>query len=115
ARPFSDLIRGPEPALSLARRLLADAWLVDALDDVPDDFAGVAVPAAGRAWLGATRELQQAAEGGAERVLAMRNQRDALIAQADTHVQAEHEASRGVEAATSAVSAADSSRDEAER
>ncbi|WP_445151017.1 chromosome segregation SMC family protein [Baekduia sp. Peel2402] len=115
ARPFTDLVRGPEPALSLARRLLADAWLVESLDDVPDSFTGVAVTAAGRAWLGATRELQQAAEGGAERVLAMRNQRDALIAQAETHVQAEHEAGKGVEAATSAVTASDASRDEAER
>ncbi len=114
ARPFSDLIRGPEPALSLALRLLADAWLVDALDDVPDSFTGVAVTTAGRAWLGATRELQQAAEGGAERVLAMRNQRDALIAQAETHVQAEHEAGKGVESASQAVAAADASRDEAE-
>ncbi|HEX5924040.1 MAG TPA: AAA family ATPase [Baekduia sp.] len=115
ARPFVDLIRGPEPALSLARRLLADAWLVDALDDVPDSFMGVAVTPAGRAWLGATRELQQAAEGGAERVLAMRNQRDALIAQSEQHVQAEHEAGKGVEAASQAVAAADASRDEAER
>ncbi|HWH92612.1 MAG TPA: AAA family ATPase [Baekduia sp.] len=115
ARPFVDLVRGPEPALSLARRLLADAWLVDALDDVPDTFTGVAVTAAGRAWLGATRELQQAAGGGAERVLAMRNQRDALIAESEKHVQAEHEAGKGVEAATAAVSAADASRDEAER
>jgi chromosome segregation protein len=115
ARPFTDLVRGPEPALSLARRLLADAWLVDALDDVPDSFTGVAVTPAGRAWLGATRELQQAAEGGAERVLAMRNQRDALIAQSEKHVQAEHEAGKGVESASQAVSAADASRDEAER
>jgi chromosome segregation protein len=115
ARPFVDLIRGPEPALSLARRLLVDAWLVDALDDVSDSFTGVAVTPAGRAWLGATRELQQAAEGGAERVLAMRNQRDALIAQAEVHVQAEHEAGKGVEAASQAVAASDASRDEAER
>jgi chromosome segregation protein len=115
ARLFVNLIRGPEPALSLARRLLVDAWLVDALDDVPDAFTGVAVTPAGRAWLGATRELQQAAEGGAERVLAMRNQRDALIAQAELHVQAEHEAGKGVEAASQAVAAADASRDEAER
>ena len=105
--PFTDLIRGPEPALSLARRLLADAWLVEQLDDVPDSFTGVAVTPAGRAWLGATRELQQAAEGGAERVLAMRNQRDALIAQSELHVQAEHEAGKGVEAASQAVAAAD--------
>ncbi|HEY6761984.1 MAG TPA: AAA family ATPase, partial [Baekduia sp.] len=115
ARPFVDLVRGPEPALSLARRLLADAWLVESLDAVPDSFTGVAVTKAGRAWLGATRELQQAAEGGAERVLAMRNQRDALIAESEKHVQAEHEASKGVEAATHAVSAADASRDVAER
>jgi chromosome segregation protein len=115
ARPFTDLIRGPEPALSLARRLLANAWLVETLDDVPDSFTGVAVTPAGRAWLGATRELQQAAEGGAERVLAMRNQRDALIAQAEQHVQAEHEAGKGVESASQAVAAADASRDEAER
>jgi chromosome segregation protein len=115
ARPFTDLIGGPEPALSLARRLLANAWLVDTLDGVPDDFPGVAVTPAGRAWLGATRELQQAAEGGAERVLAMRNQRDALIAQSELHVRAEHEAGKGVESASQAVAAADSSRDEAER
>jgi chromosome segregation protein len=115
ARPFSELIRGPEPALALARRLLADAWLVASLDAVPETFRGVAVTRAGRAWLGATRELQQAAEGGAERVLAMRNQRDALIAESEKHVQAEHEAGRGVEAATQAVAAADRSRDEAER
>jgi chromosome segregation protein len=115
ARPFTELIRGPEPALALARRLLADAWLVESLDAVPDSFRGVAVTKAGRAWLGATRELQQAAEGGAERVLAMRNQRDALIAESEKHVQAEHEAGKGVEAATHAVTAADASRDEAER
>ncbi|HEU4976865.1 MAG TPA: AAA family ATPase [Baekduia sp.] len=115
ARAFVDLVRGPEPALSLARRLLADAWLVGSLDDVADDFPGVAVTAAGRAWIGSTRELQQAAEGGAERVLAMRNQRDALVADSEQCVQAEHEAQKGVEAARQAVAAADASRDEAER
>jgi chromosome segregation protein len=115
ARRFADLVRGPEPALMLARRLLADAWLVESLDDVADDFPGVAVTKAGRAWLGATRELQQTAEGGAERVLAMRNQRDALLAGSEKCVQAEHEAQKGVEAARQAVGAADASRDEAER
>jgi chromosome segregation protein len=45
----------------------------------------------------------------------MRNQRDALIAQSELHVQAEHEAGKGVEAASQAVAAADASRDEAER
>ncbi len=112
---LAELVRGPEPSLSLARRLLADTWLVDDLTTVADGFAGVAVTRAGRAWLGATRELLQTAEGGAERVLAVRNQRDALIADSEKHVQAEQEALRGVEAATQAVAAADASRDEAER
>jgi len=112
---LTELVRGPEPAVSLARRLLTDTWLVDDLAAVPDAFAGVAVTRAGRAWLGATRELLQTAEGGAERVLAVRNQRDALIAASEQHVQAEHEALKGVEAATQAVAAADVSRDEAER
>ncbi|QEC48671.1 AAA family ATPase [Baekduia soli] len=115
ARPLAELIRGPEPALSLARRLLSDAWLVDSLDAVPEGFAGVAVTVTGRAWIGASRELQQAAEGGAERVLAMRNQRDALVARSEVCVKAEHEAGRGVDGATQAVGAADASRDAAER
>ena len=115
ARRLADLVRGSEPALSLARRLLADTWLVEDLDAVPDDFTGVAVTRSGRAWLGATGELLQAAEGGAERVLAVRNQRDALISESEKLVQAEQEALRAVEAAGEQVTAADAARDEAER
>jgi chromosome segregation protein len=58
--------------------------------------------------------LRQAAEGGAERVLAMRNQRDALIEQSQATVQAEHAAGREVEAAAQAVAAADAARDAAD-
>ena len=63
------LRRSDEVALALARRLLADAWVVDDLDRLPPAFAGVAVTARRRAWFGVTRELRQAPRGGGERVL----------------------------------------------
>ncbi len=115
ARRLTEVVAGPDAAASLARRLLADAWLVESLDDVPADFRGVAVTPEGRAWDGALRELRQAARGGSERVLAERNRRDALVVRADETVKAEQAALAGVETASAAVSAADATRDEADR
>ncbi|MGZ6695485.1 MAG: chromosome segregation SMC family protein [Solirubrobacteraceae bacterium] len=115
ARSLASLVRGPEGPLALARRLLADAWLVEDLDAVDPAFTGVAVTAAGRAWFARTRELRQAPQGGAERVLEQRNRRDALVAQVDASVRAEQEALAGVEATRAAVGAADATRDEADR
>ncbi|HYF28455.1 MAG TPA: AAA family ATPase [Baekduia sp.] len=115
ARRLAELVRGPDAALALARRLLAGTWVVDDLDAVPPAFRGTAVTVGGRAWLGAAGELRQVAEGGAERVLAERNRRDALIGQSEAAVQAEHEALGAVEAAAQAVAAADASREEADR
>jgi len=115
ARPLSEMVAGPDAAAQLARRLLADAWLVDDITAVPDAFTGVAVTAEGRAWDGALRELRQAARGGSELILAARNRREALIAQSEQAVQAEQTALAGVEAASTAVSAADATRDDAER
>jgi chromosome segregation protein len=115
ARPLTTLIDGPEPALTMARGLLEDAWVVDDLNDVPDTFIGVAVTKNGRAWFASTRELRQAPTGGQERVLAERNRRDSLIKESEVAVVAEQEAIRAVEAAAQAVSAADSSREDADR
>ncbi|HEX7298502.1 MAG TPA: AAA family ATPase [Solirubrobacteraceae bacterium] len=115
ARHLGDMVRGPEPALALARRLLADTWVVDDLDQLPPAFLGVAVTRGGRAWFGFTRELRQAPRGGSERVLAERNRRDALIAESERAVQAEQAALAGVEAAATAVQAADATRDEVDR
>jgi chromosome segregation protein len=115
ARSLAELVRGPHAAVALARRLLADAWVVDELDDLGSDFTGVAVTRSGRAWHGFTRELRQAAAGGSERVLAERNRRDRLIADSERAVQAEQAALGAVEAAAAAVAAADSTRDDADR
>jgi chromosome segregation protein len=114
ARPLADLVSGPARPLALARRLLAGAWLVDDLAAVAPSFRGIAVTPHGRAWLGATRELRQAGSGGAERVLAERNRRDALLARSQEAVRAEQAALAAVETAAAAVAAADATRDEAD-
>ncbi|MCW2999034.1 MAG: family ATPase [Solirubrobacterales bacterium] len=117
AEHLPSLIDGPEPALGLARRLLADAWVVAdaaAAAAVPG-FRGIAVTQDGRAWLGTTRELHQAPRGGSERVLAQRNHRDSLIAQADEAVKAERSALEALEAAQLAVGAADATREQHDR
>jgi chromosome segregation protein len=115
ARPLTTLIDGPDPALTIARGLLEDAWVVESLDAVADDFQGVAVTTEGRAWFAQTRELRQAPTGGQERVLAERNRRDSLIADSELAVRSEQEAIHAVEAATNAVTAADTSREDADR
>ena len=100
-------MRGDGPAPELARALLAGAWVVDDLAGVPAGFAGTAVTRDGRAWSPATRELRQEAEGGAERVLAVRNERDELIRASEAAVQAERAALGAVEGVRAAVAAAD--------
>jgi chromosome segregation protein len=113
ARAFAELVDGD--AAPVARRLLADTWLVEDLSALAPGFRGVAVTRDGRALDAGRGELRQAAKGGAERVLAERNRRDALIAESETAVRAEQEALGAVEAARAAVGAADATRDEAER
>jgi chromosome segregation protein len=115
ARSLPSLIDGPETALALAQALLADAWVVDDLTRVADDFDGIAVTTEGRAWFAATRELHQAPSGGQERVLAERNRRDSLIGKSEQAVQTEQDAIRAVESAGQAVSAADATREDADR
>ncbi len=115
ARHLGDLVRGAEPALGLARRLLGNTWVVEDLAALPPAFVGVAVTPAGRAWFGFTRELRQAPRGGAERVLAVRARRDALVRDAETAVRAEQAALGAVEQAGAGAVAADATRDDADR
>jgi chromosome segregation protein len=115
AQRLAELVGGPEPALSLARRLLADAWVVERLEDLPQDFGGIAVTRAGRVWFAAWGEVRQVAEGGAERVLAKRNERELLIAASDTAVQAEHAARKAAEGELERTRVADSAREDADK
>ena len=109
-------MRGPgRGAVALARRLLANAWVVDDVEALPPGFTGVAVTRAGRAWFGFTRELRQAPQGGAERVLAQRNRRDELVRESSARSRPSARALEAVEQAGAAVAAADGTRDAAER
>ncbi len=99
----------------LVAALLADVWVVEAVDDLAPGFAGLAVTRDGRVWSPATRELRQVPAGGEDRVLAERNRREALVAEMQRAAQGEQAALAQVEAAQRAVTGAEAARDAADR
>jgi chromosome segregation protein len=111
---LAELVQGPEPALGLARRLLAGAWVVESLEDLAADFKGIAATRGGRVWLAAWGEVRQMAEGGTERVLTRRNERETLIAASETAVRAEHAAGAAAEEALRQTRAAEQAREDAD-
>jgi chromosome segregation protein len=111
AQRLLDPVRGPDSALALARSLLGDAWLVDSLEAIPDDFTGVAVTRAGRVWSPASRELRQAPAAGEERVLAQRNRRQELVRATEAAAQAERAAVEALEQRAAEAANADRERD----
>jgi chromosome segregation protein len=113
ARLLLELVDGPPEVLALARRQLADTWVLERLE-LPDDFAGVAVTPQGRVLFGATGEVRQVAEGGAERVLARRREREELIAAVERAAVAEHAARAAAERAQEDAHAAEEARAEAD-
>ncbi len=114
ARPLLDLLRPSPSVAALARRLLADAWVVESLDAVPSGFAGVAATRDGHVLVGATGEVRRAPSGGEQRVLEQRNHRDELAAASARAAEAEAEAARAAEAVREAVNEAYAERDRAE-
>ncbi|WP_249009439.1 chromosome segregation SMC family protein [Conexibacter sp. DBS9H8] len=89
AERLADQVSGDGPAAELARILLADAWVLPELTAPPEGFAGLLVTREGRVHAPAAREMRQAPAVGEERVLAERNRREQLLADADGAVQAE--------------------------
>ncbi len=114
ARPLLEFVDGPPPVLALMRRLLADAWVVERLEDLPEDFAGLAVTPRGRVWFASRGEVRQVTEGGAERVLARRNERERLLAATEAAATAEHAALAVAEHAQAVCHDADAACEEAE-
>jgi len=108
------LLSGSGPAVELARRLLADAWVVDSLDGLREGFAGTAATRGGRVLFAGWGEVRQVAEGGAERALAQRNERDRLIGESERAVAAEHGARAQLERALEQLREADAARDRAD-
>jgi chromosome segregation protein len=109
-----DLLSGPPEILELAGRLLGEAWVVERLEDLPGDFAGIATTRSGRVWFAAWGEVRQLSEGGTERVLARRNERDRLIAAAEQAAQGEHGARALSEQVATEVRTAEDARAQAE-
>jgi chromosome segregation protein len=110
-----DLISGPPAVLALAKRLLTDAWVIEHLDQLPGNFAGIAVTPSGRVWFAASGEVRQVLEGGSERVLARRNERERLISSSEQAAQAEHAARGRLEQALEHLKAAEEAGARAER
>jgi chromosome segregation protein len=114
AERLLDLVSGPAAVMELAKRLLVDAWVVERLEDLPKSFSGIAATRTGRVWFAAWGEVRQLTEGGEERVLARRNERDRLIEASELAVQAEHAARTASELLLEEVHAAEQARGEAE-
>jgi len=115
AERLLELVSGPPAVIALARRLLADAWVVHDLGAVPEDFRGVATTRGGRVWFAGAGEVRQLAEGGGERVLARRNERERLLAAAELAVQAEQRARTACESAQQVLAEAEQARAAAEQ
>jgi chromosome segregation protein len=109
-----DLVDGSGAVLELARRLLADAWVVERLEDVGEGFGGIASTRSGRVLFAGWGELRQVSEGGSERVLARRNERDGLIAQSEQAAAGEYAARKAVEQALEQLRDAEQARDRAD-
>ena len=114
AEPLLELVSGPADVMAPARRLLADAWVVERLEDLPRDFAGIAATRTGRVWFAAWGEVRQLTEGGEERVLARRNERDRLIAASELAAKAEQAAQAETERILAQVRAGEDARAAAE-
>ncbi len=110
ARRLMDLLSGPPAVLALAGRLLANAWVVERLEDLPAEFTGIAVTRAGRVWFAAWGEVRQLSEGGSERVLARRGERDRLVAATELAAQSEQAARGACEQRLEELRAADETR-----
>ena len=113
AELLADHVRGPDAGASLARALLRDVWVLDALEDVPDSFAGVAVTRGGRVWSARAREVRQAPAAGEDRVLAERNRRERLIRGTEAAAGAELEAAATLERKVAALAESEARREEA--
>jgi chromosome segregation protein len=114
AQRLLDLVSGPQDVLELAGRLLSDAWVVERLEDLPRDFDGVGVTRGGRVWFARWGEVRQLSEGGTERVLARRNERDRLIVSVERAAQEEQSATAACDTALSHIRGVEESRRDAD-
>jgi chromosome segregation protein len=112
ARRLLDLLEAEGPAAEISRRLLADAWLVTDLSELPADFAGLAVTVDGDAYDGASRELRRLPREGTDPALVARSAREELASRLSQREQTEQRARRELEKAEEALEAARHAHDQ---
>jgi chromosome segregation protein len=114
AERLLDRVRPDASMAGVAERLLANAWVVESIAALPEDFCGVAVTRTGRLFDGAIGELAQSPAGGEERILKELGRRDQLAEASERAVREEAETAEVATRAADEVVRADAARDEAE-
>jgi chromosome segregation protein len=115
ARRLLDLIEARDAAGPITQRLLADAWLVDDLDDLAEDFAGLAVTVDGECYDAQSGEVRRLPREGTDPALAARSEREELVSRLAQREQTEERAGRDLERAESALAQARQHEDETQR
>ncbi len=99
ARPLLSMVEAEGAAAPIAARLLADAWLVEDLAELPKDFAGIAVTADGECFDGSIGELRRIPRGATDPALVARSQREELTLRLEQRMKTEQRARRELEIA----------------
>jgi len=114
ARRLIDLVEARDEAAPVVERLLADAWLVDELDDLDEGFTGVAVTVEGECYDAAAGEVRRLPREGADPALAARSEREGLASRLAQREQTEERAKRDLERAEAALGEARAKEEEAQ-
>ncbi|MSO40615.1 MAG: hypothetical protein EXQ70_01725 [Solirubrobacterales bacterium] len=114
ARALLELTDAQEGARSALRRLLADTWLVDDLDELPADFRGVAVTIKGECYDGRIGELRRVPREAEDAGLAARSAREELALRVAKREETQLRATRDLERAEETLTAARGELEEGE-
>ena len=107
AERLLDRVAPASAARAAAERLLADAWVVESLEALPDGFTGIAVTRSGRALDAAAGEVRQAATGADDALLERLSQRDELAGAAAVAARSAADAEEAAAGAGRAQTAAE--------
>ncbi len=114
ARRLLDLIEARGDAAPITARLLADAWLVDDLDEIADGFSGVAVTVDGECYDAAAGEIRRLPREGTDPALAARSEREELASRVAQREQTEERAKRDLERAEASLAEARAREEESQ-
>ena len=115
ARRLLDLIEARGEAGPITERLLADAWLVDDLDDLATGFGGIAVTVEGECYDARAGEIRRLPREGTDPALAARSEREELASRLAQREQTEVRANRDLERAESGLAEAREREEQAQR